>query len=272
MAGYKYEELSEGEKTTTDTEHIKEMDDQNESSEILAQIVLVYEKNKSLCSKNEPCFLPLKGGLYLMAVNAGIPFFIPATKFAGNNAVLGGFFGTSIYVAIGSISVWSVRNLLSYVALVRTTSQESKCSEIMLATSSLALGVFSAVPGVLVSLRYNPAWMIVFSSFFDITTNTVSFNQFLRQIYIDKYSYRNAKEVRSKRDHFIANMRSGVSNRRLISSDVTQKMVLDELRMAIEVARPKLQIQARHPIVFKQGLEGSKQLVGILLPISWGLV
>lgn len=272
MVGYKYKELSEEEKTTTDAEHVKEVDDQNESSEILAQIVLVYEKNKLACSKNELPFLPLKGVLYLMAANAGIPFFIPATKFAGNDAVLGGVFGTSIYVAIGSISVWSVRNLLNYIALVLTTSRESRCSEVILTMSSLALGVFSAVPGVLVSLRYNPAWMIIFSSFFDITTNTVSFNQLLRQLYIDKYSYRNTKEVRNKRDQFIANLHSGVSDSEPISSNITQKMVLDELRMAVEVAKPTLQIHARHPMVYKYGREGSKQMIGILLPISWGVV
>lgn len=280
MAEYKYKELSEEEKGTPPDawnisevveQNVREIDEQNESSEVLAQIALFYEQNKSLYPKNECIYLLLKGGLYLVAFNAGIPFFIPASKFAGNNAVLGGVFGVSIYVAIGSISIWSVRNLLNYVALIRSTSQESICSESILAACSLGLGGGSAIPGVLISLRYNPGWMIVFSSFFDITTNTVSFNKLLRQLYIDKYSYSNTKEVRHKRDHLIENLHSGVSDKEFTESNITQIIVLNELKQATEVASPKLQIQARNPAVFKYGLEISKQIVGILLPISWEL-
>jgi len=243
-----------------------------EASLVLEQFTNLYNvRNQSPSKWNKWCIRPLKGFLYLLALNSGVPFIAPAAKFA-TDKTLKFFFGASIYIGIGSISIWSLRNFFTYFNLISNVSSASKYSEIAILVGSLVAGTLSVLPGVFIALKYNPLWIIPLSVFYDITTNTISYNEIFRQLYNDKFCYRGQQELRDHKDRLIKCLQYGIDNNNCPESTLDQEFIVQELKHTIINANIKLQVHDLHPAVFKTGLNISKYSMGILLPLSWAIV
>ncbi len=248
-------------------EEWKEEPTQNEHSEVLTQLAELYNEN------NQPKkFIPiaLKSFLCLIAFNSGIPYIEPAKRFA-NNLILGYFFGFSVYLSIGSSTVWAVEKFSTYFELIQKTSKENKKPEVVLTITSLFLGAISSTPGALIALRYNSPWILPLSMFHDFSMNAFSFNELFRELYNDRFSYKNQHELLQWRDNLIQGLEYGVIDSN-ISNLMDEKKVIAEFQQVFASAQPKLDIQNDHPWVFKLGLNLTKNCLGIFLPLSWAII
>ena len=241
-----------------------------QSSEILARLTAQY-RSTFLPETPEHWGITLfKGSIYLIAINAGLPYVSPAMQFT-SNVMLSYFFGASVYIAIGSVSVWSVRNYMTYLQLLDNTSTDNKSTEWAITIGSIAVGIISALPGALVTLKYNPLWMLPLSLFFDISTNTASLNQFFRKMYIDQYLYKGKEDIYKAREQLIEKLHYGLSDNIPVSTP-TNQTILDEFNHAITIADPKLKKKNDLPLLSSQTLYFVKNLLGFLLPLSWEII
>lgn len=239
----------------------------SDQQDILTQLAHLYTSTFEN-NKNQSWQLTvLKGGTYLLAINAGLPYVKPATQFTSNK-ISSIFFGASVYIAIGSVSVWSVRSFINYLDLIKNTTSNNKYSELIITASSLTLGIFSALPGALVTLRYNPLWMLPLSLFFDISTNSASLNQFFRKIYIDQFLYQKNHEAWIARNNLIEHLQYGV-NHDLAILHPNNQTIIDELNHAIFISNPKLKIKNSRALFSKQTLSFSKNILSLLIPLPW---
>lgn len=241
----------------------------NQSIEILTRLTAQYRATFEQQAPEHWGVSLLKGGIYLIAVNAGLPYVLPAMLFTSNVA-LSYCLGASVYVAIGSVSVWSVRNYMAYLQLLdRSTAERS--TEWGITIGAVILGVISALPGALVTLKYNPLWMLPISLFFDISTNTASLNQFFRKLYINQYLYSGKKELYKARELLIERLQYGLNDDAVVSNPTTQT-IIKEMNHAIAIAHPKLKKKNTSPLLSNQTLYFVKNVVGLLLPLSWEII
>ncbi len=241
-----------------------------EFSEILTRLAAEYRSTFVYETPDHWGITLLKGGIYLIAINAGLPYVLPAMRFT-SNATLSYFLGASVYIAIGSVSVWSVRNYMTYWQLIDNSTNENKSIELAITISSVAVGVLSALPGALVTLKYNPLWMLPLSLFFDISTNTASLNQFFRKIYIDQHLYKEKQDVYRARELLIEKLYYGLSDRAVVSTPINQT-IIDEFKQAIAIANPKLKRKNALSLPSDQTIYIIKNALGFLLPLSWEII
>ncbi len=243
------------------------------STRVFRQLQTIY--NQTIKPHQSPWYVDLsKGVCYLLSVNAGVPYIIPAYQFA-SNPYLGVAYGISIYVALGSVSVWSVRNFFDYIGLIRSNPKTNRAPELVITLSSIILGVGSAVPGALITLRYNSPWMLPFSLFLDISTNSASFNILFRQIYNDIIRYRKLPHLREQRDLILAFLEYGVHKSAFSETPLTlenlEPIIMEFYNAGVQFL-PTYRIRQAHPKIFFYGLHSSSKVLGFLLPLSWEVV
>ncbi len=240
--------------------------------EILDHLVTLYSSvDQERCNKiTRTSFL--KALLYLVAINAGLPFFAPAKKFAGDDETLGIFYGVSIYLCIGSISVWAVSNYLTNINLINKTSKTNGLVQSICAASAFILAVCSALPGALISMRYNPLWILGFSIFFDVASGSISFYEMCLELYNDRYAYKNKKSLRDSRNQLIRKLPYGISNIDAPHGLKSKEWVISDIKRALALATPKLRNQQTRTKSFNCFYQIMKPILYVSLPLSWACI
>lgn len=240
----------------------------NDPQDLINRFTSLYQAAFQGGQSEHKGILFFKGMMYLVAFNAGIPYVKPATQLSSNET-LSYFLGASVYIAIGSVCVRSILNFMSYLGLMSQTTDQR--SERVITISSVGLGMVSALPGALVTLKYNPLWVLPLSLFFDISTNASSYNELFRQFYYDRFLYRHKQPLIRARDRLIAQLHDGVGQE-LATLNPDEQAVMNELKLVVSRANLNEEVRRRHPWVFGHGLYLSEHILGLLFPLSWEIV
>lgn len=209
----------------------------------------------------------------LIGLNAGWPYFKPAKALFEGNDVLSIASGVSVLFALGSVSAWAVVDYYNYLYLKNFSSKSNRRFELTCLFGALFFGIASALPGAIITLKYNKNIGYLFLSLFlDISTNTAALNRLFREIgirmrYLNKPTLKALKSVLLNRvalamhspDLQLAAPAIGVAN-----EDTMHKV----LQLVASVKRPAEQL-SKHPKCYGLGRNMTVYIIAALLPAAW---
>lgn len=241
---------------------------------------LLYQDNHNKIALVELTpFSVIRYALYIIALNSGWPFAKPASLYAESNRALAFMYGASAVISLGSIATWALIDYFEYIGLIRHNTGTNKVSEIIIAVTAGTLGSGSALPGLIISYRYNHNIPILGLSFYlDATTNTCSLNRVFRETVIDLRYLRQPK-LKQMRDVILERLMFGTSyaitHGTVTNIDTFEVATLTDdnfiniLRSTTKAANNIVTTRQLHPYVYRHGRKTFILAVMIVLPLSW---
>lgn len=133
----------------------------------------------------------LKGFLTIVGSLAGIPYMSPAKKYGNNDLILSYTYVIGAVVPYGVLSVWSLFNYTEYFQQDIYSKHKGKSYVLTLTILPLILAFCAALPGTIISLRYNNNIFYSLVAFLnDFITESCSYNILFRRAsnkIIEKY-------------------------------------------------------------------------------------
>lgn len=213
----------------------------------------------------------IKSGIVLVALNAGWPYYKPAKEFFRNNPFLREYAGISELIALGSVSAWSVLDYDNYLQLKKYASRSNLCFEVGCLVSSLFFGIVSALPGAIITVKYNKNYgFLALSLFLDITTNTAALNRLFREVIIS---------VRYVKKNSLRRLLNSFLTRLKLSQDTTEIYLKNEYNEQSEILPALMQLIAstkkavnkrlNHLICYGPSRKIFINTLAALLPAPW---
>ena len=126
----------------------------------------------------------LKGASSVVGCLAGLPFMSPAEQYGGDNLLLRYMYAVSTVLPFGALTAWSLFNYIEYLQHDVYSQHKSKKLGLVLAVIPLGLAGCAALPGSIISLRYNQNIAYSIIAFLnDFIVEACAYNLLLRKTY-----------------------------------------------------------------------------------------